>query len=55
MKKTYHRSSHCRLVHFQAEVDFAETPIRKCTCSFCLKSGNKKALIGYYGALVGGN
>jgi hypothetical protein len=47
MKKTYHGSCHCGAVRFEAGIDLTETPIRKCNCSFCLKSGYKKALIGY--------
>lgn len=47
MKKLYHGSCHCGAVRFEADIDLTETPIRKCNCSFCLKSGYKKALIGY--------
>jgi hypothetical protein len=47
MNKTYHGSCHCGKVRFEADIDFTDTPIRKCNCSFCLKSGYKKALIGY--------
>ena len=47
MTKTYHGSCHCGEIRFEADVDLSETAIRKCNCSFCLKSGYKKALIGY--------
>lgn len=47
MNKHHHGSCHCGAVRFEADIDLTETPIRKCNCSFCLKSGYKKALIGY--------
>ncbi|MGI8909734.1 MAG: GFA family protein [Rubrobacteraceae bacterium] len=46
MMKTYHGSCHCGEIRFEADVDL-DQGIRKCNCSFCLKSGYKKALIGY--------
>lgn len=46
MKKTYHGSCHCRALQFRAEIDLAEG-IRRCNCSFCLKTGYKKALIPF--------
>lgn len=45
--KTYHGSCHCGEVRFESDLDLTETAIRKCNCGFCLKSGYKKALIGY--------
>ncbi|MGH3146706.1 MAG: GFA family protein [Rubrobacter sp.] len=45
--KAYQGSCHCGEVRFEADLGLTETPIRKCNCSFCLKSGYKKALIGY--------
>lgn len=47
MKRTYHGSCHCGAAHFEANLGLTGTPMPKCNCSFYLKSGYKKALIGY--------
>ncbi len=47
MMKTHHGSCHCGAIRFGTDIDLTETAIRKCNCSFCLRSGYKKALIGH--------
>ncbi|HZY69132.1 MAG TPA: GFA family protein [Devosia sp.] len=42
MNKRHHGSCHCGGVHFEATLDLAEG-IRKCNCTYCFKTGYKKA------------
>lgn len=42
MTTTYHGSCHCGAVHFAAPLDLSEN-IRKCNCTYCVKTGYRKA------------
>ena len=42
MIKTHHGSCHCGAVHFTAPIDLSEG-IRKCNCTYCFKTGYRKA------------
>ena len=46
MQRTYHGSCHCGAVRFEADVDLAQG-IRKCNCTFCWKTGYRKALVPF--------
>ena len=42
MLKTYAASCHCGAAHFTASLDLSEG-IRKCNCTYCFKTGYRKA------------
>lgn len=42
MKRTYQGSCHCGAVRFTAPLDLSEG-IRKCNCTYCFKTGYRKA------------
>ena len=46
MKRSYNGSCHCKALRFRADIDLSKG-IRRCNCSFCLKTGYKKALIPF--------
>jgi hypothetical protein len=51
MRKTFHGSCHCGAIRFEADLDLSEG-IRKCNCTFCVKSGYRKAFTSYEGLRV---
>ena len=46
-EKTYHGTCHCGAVAFELDLDPLTTEVRRCNCSYCLKTGYKKALMPF--------